>query len=171
MKFKLRKFAVAAALVLLSPLAGCPGGIDDPTGTGGTSGNTCVPANATSSPVPATFTAIKTMFNMGEGAVSSCVSAPCHGDNGFAPPAKPLSLQTGANLYNTMMTYKSDGCGGIPLVNKGKPNESALFKMLSPGACGNAQLRMPLDCVDEQCMPTDYMNAISAWISNCAPEN
>ena len=173
MKFALPKFAVAAALVLLSPLSGCPGQLPDdqsPTGTAGTGGTDCVSANLTTTP-PATFATLRTMFNTGEGAVSSCVSAPCHGDNGAAPPVMPLSLQTGPNLYNHMMTYVSHACGDIPLVKKGKPDESALIKIMEPGACGGTSFRMPLGCVDEQCMPADYMTAIRAWISNCAPEN
>src|SRR5436190_16630135 len=99
MKFQLSKFAVAAALALLSPLAGCPGHIDDgPTGAGGTGGAggtvACNPAGLTTTP-PATFATIREMFNTGSGPVSSCVSAPCHGDNGQAPPINPLSLQAG----------------------------------------------------------------------------
>ena len=172
MKSRLSKFAVAAALVLLSPLSGCPGQIDEPmmTGTAGTTGTTCVPAGLTTTP-PATFATIRTMFNTGEGAVQSCVSAPCHGDNGAAPPDKPLSLQTGPNLYQHMTTYISHRCNDLPLVNKGKPNESALIKIMEPGACGDPLFRMPYLCTDEQCMPADYMAAISAWIANCAPEN
>jgi hypothetical protein len=171
MKFHLPKFAVAAALVLLSPLSGCPGHIDDaPTGTAGTGGgDTCAPAGLTTNP-PATFATIRTMFNTGEGAVQSCVSAPCHGDNGAAPPVMPLSLQTGPNLYNHMMTYYSARCS-LPLVKKGKPDESALIKIMEPDACGNPSFRMPFLCTDEQCMPAEYMTAIRAWISNCAPEN
>lgn len=172
MKFPLAKFAAAAALVLLSPLAGCPGHLDDmPTGTGGTGGTVaCTPAGLTTTP-PATFATVRDMFNMGSGAVSSCVSAPCHGDMGMAPPVNPLSLQAGANLYRTMTTYVSHACGDIPLIVKGKPQESALIKIMEPTACGTGSYRMPFLCVDEQCMPADYMAAISAWIANCAPEN
>ena len=69
------------------------------------------------------------------GAVSACASAPCHGAGGMAPPVNPLTLQQDANLYTNMMTYVSHACGDIPLVNPGKPDESALIKILT-GPCG-----------------------------------
>ena len=167
MKFRFSKFAAAAALVLLSPLAGCPGQIDDTMGTGGTGGPACVPQGGTTNPM-ANYAAIKTLFNQGEGAVSSCVSAPCHGDFGQAPPNKPLSLQDGPNLYKTMTTYVSHACGDIPLIVPGKPAESALIKILTTG-CG-ATPRMPYQCVDDQCISPDMMDAITQWIANCAPQ-
>jgi hypothetical protein len=173
MKFRSLFVSLAAAPLLLTTLSGCPGTLPpDETGTGGTAGTgtPCMPAGLTTTP-PATFATVRDMFNTGMGPVSSCVSAPCHGDNGQAPPDKPLSLQAGPNLYKTMTTYISHRCGDMPLVNKGKPNESALIKIMEPTACGDPLFRMPFICMDEQCMPPDYMAAISAWIANCAPEN
>ena len=175
MKFRSLFVALAAAPLFLTTLAGCPGTLPpEETGTGGTggSGTPCTPAGLTTTP-PATFATVREMFNTGSGPTQSCVSAPCHGDNGQAPPPPQmaLSLQTGSNLYKTMTSYISHRCGDIPLIVKGKPEESALIKIMQPTACGDAEFRMPLSCVDEQCMPADYMAAISAWIANCAPEN
>jgi hypothetical protein len=175
MKFRSSYLSLAVAPLLLTTLSGCPGSLPDETGTGGNSGTggtaaPCVPAGLTTTP-PATFATVRDMFNMGEGAVQSCISAPCHGNNGQAPPDKPLSLQAGPDLYRTMTTYVSHACGDIPLIVKGKPNDSALIKIMQDGACGPTSFRMPLSCVDDQCMPPEYMTAISAWIANCAPEN
>lgn len=154
-------------MVLLAPLTGCPGHLEFGDGTGGTGGGACVPNGGMTTP-PATFETVKTAF-LGFGAVDSCASAACHGANGLAPPSKPLTLQNDANLYRNMTTYISHACGDIPLVNPGKPNESALIKILS-GPCGTT-VRMPFGCVDEHCYDADLMGAISQWIANCAPEN
>ena len=170
MKFRFSKYAAAAALVLLSPLAGCPGHIDDVTGTGGTGGTVvqCTPQGGATTP-PATFATVR-MALMGGGSVASCASAPCHGANGMAPPppAMHLTLQDDADLYRNMTTYTSHACGDMPLVNKGKPQESALVKILNE-ACGVTP-RMPYGCYGEFCQPPDVVAAISQWIANCAPE-
>jgi hypothetical protein len=166
-----RFFAAAVAAVLLSPLAGCPGHIEDVTGTGGTSG-TCVSQNLTTTP-PATFATVRESFMGGgpTGAIPSCASAPCHATGSGEPPAPrmPLTLQNDANLYHNVMSYTSVNCGNIPLVNPGKPDESGLIKILM-GPCGTTT-RMPFGCTGDQCFAADTIAAISAWISNCAPEN
>jgi hypothetical protein len=171
MKFRRSSFfAAAAAAVLLSPLAGCPGHIEDVTGTGGTGGGApCVSQNLTTTP-PATFATVRTSF-MGEGAIASCASAPCHATGSMEPPPPrlPLTLQDDANLYHNVMSYTSTACGNIPFVNPGKPQESGLIKILS-GPCG-ATTQMPFGCTGEQCFAADTIAAISAWIANCAPEN
>ncbi len=164
MRFRRFNGAVAlAATVLLVPLAGCPGHLEFGDGTGG---GACVPQGGTTTP-PATFETVRTAF-AGFGAVDSCASAACHGANGMAPPLKPLTLQNDANLYMNMTTYISHACGDIPLVNPGKPNESALIKILN-GPCGTT-VRMPFGCVDEHCYDAPLMAAITQWIANCAPE-
>jgi hypothetical protein len=163
-------FAAAAAAILLSPLAGCPGHIEDVSGTGGTGGGTpCVSQNLTTTP-PATFATVRASF-MGGGAIPSCASAPCHATGSMEPPPPrlPLTLQDDANLYHNVMSYTSTACGNIPLVNPGKPQESGLVKILS-GPCGTT-IQMPFACTGEQCFAADTIAAISAWIANCAPEN
>lgn len=161
-----------AAIATLSVFVGCAGGIEGGTGTGGSGGVQCVPNGGVTTP-PATFATVKVAFSgniPNYGAVTSCVSAPCHGLGGQAPPPpeKPLILQDDANLYMNMMTYVAHQCGDMPLVTPGKPDQSALVKILS-GPCGNV-VRMPYDCMDEQCMPAEYLAAITQWILNCAPQ-
>src|SRR4051812_42035948 len=130
MNFRSWYVAFATASVVLISLSGCPGHLDDETGTGGMDGSVaCTPNGGTTTP-PATFATVK-MAMSDHGAVSACASAPCHGAGGLAPPAKPLTLQQDANLYTNMMTYVSHACGDIPLVSPGKPNESALIKILT----------------------------------------
>ena len=97
-----------------------------------------------------------------------CASAPCHAAGGMAPPDNPLTLQDTPALYATMTSYVASACGNIKLVNPGKPDESALIKILQ-GPCG-AVPRMPYMCSGEACIPDDYIAALSQWIANCAPE-
>ena len=168
MRLRSSNVTVAAAMVTAVALAGCAGGLDPGvsfTGTGGT-GSACVPSGAVTIP-PATFDTVK-MAMSDHNAVSACASAPCHGAGGMAPPVNPLTLQQDANLYTNMMTYVSHACGDIPLVNPGKPDQSALIKILT-GPCGNT-IRMPFGCSGDQCLSDAEVAAISAWIANCAPQ-
>src|SRR6266496_4332144 len=150
MRWNCSNVTVAAAMVTLSVFAGCAGGLDPGisfTGTGGT-GSACVPNGGTTTP-PATFDTVKTAMS-DHGAVAACASAPCHGAGGMEPPANPLVLQQDASLYGHLTSYVSHACGDIPLVNPGKPDQSALIKVLV-GPCG-ATLRMPFGCSGEQCL-------------------
>jgi hypothetical protein len=171
MKFRRSSFlAAAAAMVALSSVTGCPGHLEDVTGTGGTGGSEpCVPQNGTTTP-PATFATVRASF-MGGGAITSCASTPCHATGSMEPPPPriPLTLQDDANLYHNIMGYTSVACGNIPLVNPGKPDESGLIKILS-GPCGTTT-QMPFGCTGEQCFAADTIAAIRQWILNCAPEN
>ena len=67
-----------------------------------------------------------------------------------------------------LTSYVSAGCGDIKLVNPGKPDESALLKILK-APCG-ATPRMPYMCSGDACIPDDYIAAISQWVANCARE-
>jgi hypothetical protein len=148
--------------------AGCAGGLDP----GVSQTPACVPNGGTTTP-PATFATVKDVLKGGgpTGAIDSCVSAPCHDLNGAAPPPPRMNLvlRDDANLYHTMTTYISTGCGGVPLVNPGKPDQSALIMVLN-GTCMNT-FRMPLACTDEHCWDAGTIAALSQWIANCAPEN
>lgn len=163
--------AVAVTAAAFS-FVGCAGGIDS-GGTGGSGGGTqCTPAGMVTTP-PATFATVRVAFSgniPNYGAVTGCASAPCHGAGGMAPPPPemPLILQDDATLYANMTKYVAHQCGDMPLVNPGKPDQSALVQILS-GPCGNV-VRMPYDCMDDQCMPAEYLTAIRAWIANCAPQ-
>lgn len=168
MRMRFSNCAVAAAMVAAVAAAGCAGGLDPGvsfTGTGGT-GSACVPNGGTTTP-PATFDTVK-MAMSDHGSVSACASAPCHGAGGMAPPVNPLNLQQDASLYANMMNYTSHACGDIPLVNPGKPDQSALIKILV-GPCGST-IRMPFGCSGDQCLSDAEIAAISQWIANCAPQ-
>jgi hypothetical protein len=173
--------AVAAALVTCSALVGCVGHLDDASGLGGTSGVAgsagrggsagapCVPSGSggVSGAIPPTFDTVKLVLG-GGGAITQCAAAPCHAVGGMAPPGNPLTLQNTPDLYANMTSYVAKDCGNLKLVNPGKPEESALLKILK-GPCG-AVPRMPYMCSGEACIPDDYIAALSQWIANCAPE-
>jgi hypothetical protein len=161
------KGALAGA-ALMAMVFGCAGGLDQ-TGTGGTGGGTggappCVPQGGTTTP-PATFATVQEAM-MGFGAVESCWSNPCHAKFGMVPPTMPLVLAPEPDVYTRMMSYYSHACG-MPLVTPGKPAESALVKIIT-GPCG-ALPQMPYQCTGEQCLPPEYIAAITQWVANCAP--
>ena len=86
----------------------------------------------------------------------------------MAPPSNPLTLQDTPELYASMTSYVARECGDIKLVTPGKPDESALLKILK-GPCGTVP-RMPYMCSGDACIPDDYIAALTQWIANCAPE-
>ncbi len=76
-------------------------------------------------------------------------------------------------LYTNLTTYISKGCGNIPLVKKGDGEGSALVKALR-GTCPAPTERMPQSCNPDpnsgNCIPDEYIAAISQWITNGAPQ-
>ncbi len=160
-----RCLRAALSLTVFSAL-GCAGGLDP-----GVNNTACVPNGGTTTP-PATFATVRQVVQGGgpTGAIDTCVLAPCHDVGGFAPPppAQNLVLRDDANLYHTLTTYVSAGCGNVPLVNPGKPDQSALVRALTGTNC---KYKMPLGCTDEHCWDAGTIAAISQWIANCAPEN
>ena len=101
----------------------------------------------------------------------SCVSAPCHEANGQAPPPPEpaLDLTVGDSLYDTLTTYVAKDCMNETLVVPGHPEKSAVIKVLS-GPCG-AVPQMPDGCKGDSCIPQEYIDAITDWIANGAPQN
>jgi hypothetical protein len=189
MKIRRTPFAAPSAVAILSLLAGCSGQ-DDPGTTnasdssvgamspdsggsvvldagGGLSGggdaattDAAVVADGGST-VPATFETVKFIITQ-----TTCFGAGCHNDD-----QNPLNLRVDEQLRTRLTTHISKNCGNIPVVNPGKPQESALVKILK-GPCG-ATARMPLGCVsddDAMCVPADYMAAITQWIALGAPQ-
>lgn len=165
-------------MVLLACLAGCPGHIEDPTllggalgmaGSDGSAAPPCVPSGATfdAGSIPPTFATVKLVLG-GGGAIAPCASAPCHAVGGMAPPDNPLTLQDTPELYANMLSYVSNECGHMKLVDPGNPAQSALIMSLT-GPCGVSP-RMPYGCSDVACIPPDYIAALEQWIANCAPE-
>src|SRR5262249_43045190 len=99
-----------------------------------------------------------------------CASAPCHAVGGMAPPPPrlPLTLQNNAQLYANMTSYVAVDCDNMKLIEPGKPDQSALIKILT-GPCG-AVPQMPYQCSTDACIPPEYVAALAQWIANCAPE-
>jgi hypothetical protein len=181
MRWSARRVTITALASFWGALAGCSGSIDDKGGAGGAAGiaaagggsggAACVPSGggggSGSSAIPPTFATVKLVL-AGGGAIMPCASAPCHAAGGNAPPGHPLTLQDTPQLYANMLSFVSSACGNIPLVNPGKPGESALLKILT-GPCG-ATPRMPYMCSGDACIPAEYIAALSQWIASCAPE-
>ena len=139
-------------------------------GAGGSSagGGSAGSAAAGGSSVPATFATVKEVVNGGR-----CSSGLCHGPGGMAPPppSVSLTLTDDALLYTHLTSYVSVACGNLKLVEPNKPDQSALLKILT-GPCGKTG-QMPLNCTpgaDGDCIPGDYVAAISQWIASGAPE-
>jgi hypothetical protein len=141
-------------------------GVSGAAAVGGSSGGSA----GSSSGLAATFATVKLVFG-GGGGIMTCAAAPCHGVNGAAPPGDPLELPTNndAQLYTNLTSYVSQACGGMKLVAPGKPAQSALLTILK-GPCGMTP-RMPYGCSAEagDCIPDEYIEAVSQWIASGAP--
>jgi hypothetical protein len=137
------------------------------TGTGGSTGS----GGDTGSAIEASFKTVKLVLEGGS-PFHPCATADCHGANGNAPPGNHLTLRDDADLYKNLTTHISADCGNIPVVNPGKPDQSALVKILK-GPCSAKTVRMPLGCLEEQgnCIPPEYIAAIAKWIENGANPN
>jgi hypothetical protein len=142
------------------------GGSSGMAASAGSSGGSA----GTSSEIPASFDTVKLVFG-GGGGIMTCAAAPCHGVNGVAPPDDPLELPPNddAQLYTNLTSYVSRACGGMKLVEPGKPAQSALVMILE-GPCGMTP-RMPYGCSAEagDCIPDEYIAAVSQWIASGAP--
>lgn len=111
--------------------------------------------------IPATFDTLKLVI-----AETTCFGAGCHNDD-----QNPLNLRVDDELYTRLRTLVSESCGDLPVLNPGKPQESALVRILK-GPCGETA-RMPLGCVeddDANCVPGEYVRAIERWIAAGAPQ-
>ena len=114
------------------------------------------------STVPATFDTVQLVITQ-----APCSGAGCHNDD-----QNPLDLQVDDELYARLTSHMSENCGNIPVVNPGKPEQSALVKILK-GPCSPTP-RMPIGCVDDEgatCVPDEYITAISQWIAMGAPQD
>jgi hypothetical protein len=190
MKFRLWIFAAPATVAIL---AGCSGQDNPaPENSGGTSpggsnglgsggqtsagggggsggvntagvegGSPTAGASGGDSTVPATFDTFELVIEQ-----APCFGAGCHNDD-----QNPLDLRVDDQLHARVTSRISTNCGGIPIVNPGKPQESALVRILK-GPC-NETPRMPPGCVDDQdslCIPAEYIAAIEQWIASGAPQ-
>ncbi|WP_437960473.1 hypothetical protein WME76_13055 [Sorangium sp. So ce119] len=190
MKLRISSFIAAATVAILSPLAGCSDTPED-TGAGGAggsdSGSTSTSGSTSSSvgsggagstsassggdggggstgsgnAVAPTFDTVKFVIER-----TSCFGAGCHNDD-----LNALDLKVDGELRTRLTTHISENCGNLPIVNPGKPEESALVKILKE-PCGDTP-RMPIECVndgDAKCVPPDYIEAIEQWIADGAQE-
>jgi hypothetical protein len=135
---------------------GAPGGASGGSGASGSSG-----ASGGDGAATPTFETVKfAIMN------APCFGAGCHNDD-----QNPLNLRIDEQLHSRLTTHVSKNCGNLPIVNPGKPDESALVKILK-GPCTPTP-RMPLGCVDDQdanCIPPEYIAAIAQWIASGAPQ-
>ncbi len=125
------------------------------SGGSGNGGNTVDP----------TWDTVKTVLT---GTHPPCNGADCHGPGG--PNIFQLPVSDDAALYMSLTTHVSVDCGNIPVVTPGDPSKSALVKVLN-GPCSANVPQMPNGCTpaDDNCVPPDYIAAISTWIANGAP--
>jgi hypothetical protein len=151
-------------------VSGGTGGGSGGMGTGGT--GTGTGGSNAGSAIPATFDTVKLVL-MGGGPIMPCAAAPCHGVNGMAPPGDPLELPPNddAQLYTNLTSYVAKDCSNMKLVTPGDPSQSALLTILQ-GPCGMVP-RMPYMCTDadRNCIPAEYVTAISQWIASGAPQH
>lgn len=124
---------------------------------GGTAGGTTT--GGTTSGTPATFETLKLIIESNNWA---CLGAACHSE-----PGVRVDLRTDPGLYMRLTTLRSK-CMNLLFVSPGKPEESALTKILR-GPCGEIP-QMPGECERTQtCVDDEYIDAVEAWIANGAP--
>jgi hypothetical protein len=132
--------------------AGGKGGSGGATGgAGGTSGG-----GSGGSSIPASFATMKLIIE------SLCQG--CHGSD------MSMNLNSDPGLYGRLTTGMSKTCG--PVITKGDPSKSALFKMLE-GTCPPPFSVMPDGCnpAEGNCLEANYLDAVKRWITAGAPEN
>jgi hypothetical protein len=81
-----------------------------------------------------------------------------------------LDLTIDSDLYTRITSYVAKDCNNETLVVPGHPETSALIKIIS-GPCSNGVPQMPNGCMGDGCVPQEYIDALSAWIANGAPQN
>jgi hypothetical protein len=141
--------------------AGGKGGSGGATGgAAGTSGGGSGGSGGSS--IPASFATMKLIIE------SLCQG--CHGSD------MSLNLNSDPGLYGRLTTTDptkvAKSCSNIPLITKGDPSKSALFKMLE-GTCPPPFTVMPDGCkpADGNCLEANYQDAVKRWITAGAPEN
>lgn len=111
--------------------------------------------------VPATFETFKDVV------LEKCGGQGCHND-----PQNPLQMKfTDSNLYKTITTHKVAKCSNMLAISAGKPQESAIIKVIT-GGCGSIS-RMPPSCEDDtdaSCVAKETIAALTQWVMNGAPE-
>jgi hypothetical protein len=128
------------------------------------SGGMAVDCGPPGDPVPATLDTLKLVI---QEARPPCNGADCHGKGTMI---NPLAMPTDDDdtLLKNLTTTMSVECGNIPVVTPGDPSKSALVKLLN-GPCGDIP-QMPKGCspTDCNCLPPEYITAITQWVQNGA---
>jgi hypothetical protein len=116
--------------------------------------------------IPATFATFKFVMM---GTNPPCSASDCHGVGGPNPLQMPTDDD--ATLYTNLTTVIAKECKNIPVITKGNPAQSALVTLIN-GPCDQLP-QMPKGCTaaDGNCVPDDYIAAITQWIANGAPQN
>lgn len=109
----------------------------------------------------------------------SCGNSICHGGteklclakDGDRVGGEGSNCLPGTTLHATLLATQVKECENLPLVNPGKPSESALVRLISR-QCG--EFVMPANCPPEEqgyptCWPEYAILDVSAWIANGAP--
>jgi hypothetical protein len=96
-----------------------------------------------------------------------CFGSDCHGGNEF----NPLDLQIDEELYMRLIEGTSMECDGLPYIDPGNPDGSALIRLIN-GPCGMTG-QMPAGCTPGEgggCVPDAYIEALEQWVANGAQE-
>jgi hypothetical protein len=128
---------------------------------GGTNEPMDMPDDMPADGPPPTFDTLKEVLASNLGCLGSC----CHGGDIW------VDFRITDELYTTLTTETSDGCEGLPLVDPGNPEGSALVRLIKED-CGEIQ-RMPAGCIQNEfensCVPDNYIAAIEQWVADGAP--
>src|SRR5580765_980913 len=126
---------LAGTLFLVATLAACGGSLDPGSGAdgGGMGGMGTSGAGGAGASPYASFATMRQIVQI------KCGGASCH-NSGMQTP----KMMDDANLYATLKTYVSVGCGNHVLVNPGHPEQSA-FYLVQSGPCGTIP-QMPNGC-------------------------
>lgn len=139
------------------------------TSLGSASTTTGGVSTKTTNDIAPTFETVKTILTEN---VTSCVGSDCHGGH-----QGRLDLRVNEGLLGRLTSSSSDLCG-MPIVDPGQPNNSALVKLLREG-CGDVGAncrvgtecipRMPIGCTEgTDCIPEEYIKAVEQWIQDGA---
>jgi hypothetical protein len=110
------------------------------------------PAPAVVEPAAPSYAEIYYLINQ------TCANIVCHVPGYYMPDLSDAN----DDQYDILMNTHIEQCGGVPLVDPGNPDGSAIM-MVTHHQCG--ELAMPKDCTDPVCIPQQSVDALSAWIA------
>lgn len=95
----------------------------------------------------------------------SCVRSVCHLSPELGWPWPPDLSGLAYPRYDALINTTVEKCGGVPLVDPGHPETSALL-MLPQGLCGD--LLMPDGCLEVPCIYQSDIDGLRLWIAEGA---